>query len=55
MLPTIPGMVPNLLDLPAGCAFQDRCPQVHEHCRREEPPLAEVASRHAVRCWLHVA
>ena len=54
MLPAIAGMVPNLLDLPAGCAFQDRCPKVHERCRREEPPLAEAAARHAVRCWLHV-
>jgi peptide/nickel transport system ATP-binding protein/oligopeptide transport system ATP-binding protein len=54
MLPTIAGMVPNLLDLPAGCAFQDRCPKVHDRCRRDEPPLAEVGLRHAVRCWLHV-
>ena len=55
MLPAISGIVPNLLDLPAGCAFQDRCPKVHERCRREEPPLSDVGQGHAVRCWLHVS
>ena len=54
MLPAISGVVPNLLDLPTGCAFQDRCPKVHERCRREEPPLSDVGQGHAVRCWLHV-
>jgi oligopeptide/dipeptide ABC transporter ATP-binding protein len=55
MLPAIPGVVPSLTDLPAGCAFQDRCSHVHERCRREEPPLANIGSGHDVRCWLHVA
>ena len=55
MLPAIAGTVPNVLDLPPGCAFQDRCPKVHDRCRREEPPLATVELRHDARCWLHVA
>ena len=55
MLPAIAGTVPNVLDLPLGCAFQDRCPKVHDRCRREEPPLATVELRHDARCWLHVA
>ena len=55
MLPAIAGTVPNVLDLPPGCAFQDRCPKVHDRCRREEPPLAAVGWRHDARCWLHVA
>ena len=55
MLPAIAGMVPNVHDLPVGCAFQDRCPKVHERCRLEEPPLAAVGTTHDVRCWLHVA
>ncbi len=54
MLPAIAGTVPNVLDLPPGCAFQDRCPKVHDRCRREEPPLATVELRHDARCWLHV-
>jgi oligopeptide/dipeptide ABC transporter ATP-binding protein len=39
-LPVIPGRVPDLLNLPAGCRFADRCPRVQERCRVERPPLA---------------
>ena len=38
-LQEIPGMVPPLTALPAGCKFQDRCPAVQERCRTEEPAL----------------
>ncbi|SEB65302.1 peptide/nickel transport system ATP-binding protein/oligopeptide transport system ATP-binding protein [Nitratireductor aquibiodomus] len=57
-LHTIKGVVPNLLSLPRGCRFSDRCPDVHEPCRKWEPPLAspedgpDDGSRR-VRCWLH--
>ncbi len=62
-LKTIPGIVPNLLRLPQGCRFQDRCSQVHDACRQAEPPLAPAApgedggddGGHLVRCWLHVS
>jgi len=49
-LPVIPGQVPNLHDLPRGCSFQDRCPEVMEICRREEPPLVELTEAASVRC-----
>ncbi|MBL8200934.1 MAG: ABC transporter ATP-binding protein [Chromatiales bacterium] len=39
-LPVIPGRVPDLLNLPAGCRFADRCPRVQERCRMERPTLA---------------
>jgi peptide/nickel transport system ATP-binding protein/oligopeptide transport system ATP-binding protein len=56
-LNTIAGIVPSLLDLPQGCRFNDRCPHVHEPCRRVEPMLAvaenNIDSNHLVRCWLH--
>jgi oligopeptide/dipeptide ABC transporter ATP-binding protein len=39
-LPVIPGRVPDLLHLPAGCRFADRCPRVQERCRVERPTLA---------------
>jgi len=42
-LPTIEGVVPDMRDLPKGCRFQDRCPDVIEDCRREEPQLASIA------------
>ena len=38
-LPVIPGRVPDLLNLPAGCRFADRCPRVQGRCLVERPPL----------------
>lgn len=35
---------------PVGCPFAGRCPLVQELCRRESPPLREVAPRHLVAC-----
>ncbi len=55
MLATIPGIVPSLHDLPAGCPFQERCAQVHDRCRLQEPPLITVGAHHTVRCWLYDA
>ncbi len=52
-LTAIPGIVPSLLKLPAGCRFSDRCGHVHEPCRKSEPDLVEVSEDHQVRCWLH--
>ncbi len=43
-LPVIPGRVPDLLNLPAGCRFADRCPRVQERCRAERPVLTSPAS-----------
>ena len=48
----IAGVVPSLLDLPTGCPFNPRCPQVDEICRREKPTLREVADGHRVACWM---
>jgi len=49
-LPVIPGRVPDLLNLPAGCRFADRCPRVHERCRVERPPLAGGDGGNSVAC-----
>jgi peptide/nickel transport system ATP-binding protein len=38
-LPTIPGMVPDLLHLPSGCRFADRCTKVVPKCRKQRPTL----------------
>jgi oligopeptide/dipeptide ABC transporter ATP-binding protein len=35
-----------------GCLYCDRCPYVHDRCRREEPPLLSVSAAHNSRCWL---
>jgi peptide/nickel transport system ATP-binding protein len=50
LLPTIAGVVPQLASLPAGCSFAPRCALATASCRREAPPLADVAATHAVRC-----
>jgi peptide/nickel transport system ATP-binding protein/oligopeptide transport system ATP-binding protein len=56
-LNTIPGIVPSLLDLPAGCRFSDRCTEVHETCLKYEPTLERLEDSceddHQVRCWLY--
>jgi oligopeptide/dipeptide ABC transporter ATP-binding protein len=43
-LPVIPGMVPDLLHLPEGCRFADRCAKVHAACRRSMPELRGLDS-----------
>lgn len=48
----IPGNVPSILRLPAGCKFSTRCPVKRDICDRIDPPLAEVAPGHFVRCHL---
>ncbi len=56
-LDTIPGSVPNLIDLPPGCKFAPRCAARIENnltiCTEEEPPLKPTAPGHLVRCWLY--
>jgi len=51
-LRTIPGNVPGILDLPAGCKFETRCAERIEKCKTIEPELMEVAPGHWVRCHL---
>ena len=41
-LPTIKGMVPDLLHLPKGCRFADRCPKAKERCQNEIPRLSDL-------------
>ena len=47
-LAQIPGMAPNMLDLPAGCAFRERCPRSADACLAE-PPVS--GGDHSVRCF----
>ena len=50
LLEAIPGVVPNLLNIPPGCAFGDRCSRMSDNCRKNLPPLVEVKPGHLVRC-----
>ncbi|OEU53833.1 MAG: peptide ABC transporter ATP-binding protein [Desulfobacterales bacterium C00003106] len=49
-LPTIPGSVPDLISLPSGCRFADRCSDRFELCERM-PDMVDVGGGHRVRCW----
>lgn len=51
-LKAIPGMVPDLLDVPEGCSFQTRCSNAFEPCRKNEPVLTEIGPEHYVSCFL---
>lgn len=49
------GEIPSPVDLPAGCSFHTRCPQVMDHCRQIDPlmvPIDVTDSDHIVRCHL---
>ena len=48
-LPTIPGIVPALHNLPKGCRFQDRCKYCEQKCIDTEPDLEGEGNR-LVRC-----
>jgi oligopeptide/dipeptide ABC transporter ATP-binding protein len=47
----IPGTVPALTRLPAGCAFAPRCPLAVERCRQEYPSLRDFGGDHLAACW----
>jgi oligopeptide/dipeptide ABC transporter ATP-binding protein len=48
----IPGQVPPLWNMPAGCRFAPRCPHAMDVCRTTEPNLDTLEGTHSVSCWL---
>ena len=51
-LEQIEGSMPRLTEIPAGCAFNPRCPQVFDRCRIERPDLMDAGDTRA-SCWLY--
>ncbi|MCM8611966.1 ABC transporter ATP-binding protein [Accumulibacter sp.] len=51
-LQTIPGQVPSLSAMPAGCRFAARCEHAWDRCRQQSPQWRQVALDHRVRCHL---
>lgn len=49
----IPGALPDLRALPAGCKFHPRCPYVFDRCRAEDPRLISLGPDHNVACHLY--
>ena len=50
-LAEIPGIVPPLNDLPAGCAFAPRCRYADDRCHAEYPVYEEKRTGHWAACW----
>lgn len=51
ILPTIPGNPPNLLHLPPGCPYQERCHRVTDRCMRETPILTPFGNDRKRACF----
>jgi peptide/nickel transport system ATP-binding protein len=49
-LSTIAGTVPELVDLPAGCPFSDRCAFAIDQCISTRPPPVEISHGHVALC-----
>lgn len=47
------GEVPDPVNLPSGCRFASRCPEVMEECRGEEPIMYDVDEDQEARCILY--
>ena len=47
----IQGSMPRLAEIPQGCAFNARCPNVRDRCRKNRPELQSV-DESSVACWL---
>jgi oligopeptide/dipeptide ABC transporter ATP-binding protein len=54
-LRAIEGTVPIPGELPAGCAFNPRCPDRFAPCLVTPPPDYAVDADHAAKCYLHDA
>ncbi|MFK4087727.1 dipeptide/oligopeptide/nickel ABC transporter permease/ATP-binding protein [Kribbella sp. NPDC020789] len=50
-LTVIPGRMPDLADVPPGCAFAPRCALADDRCRRTEPEPAIAPDGSRVACW----
>jgi oligopeptide/dipeptide ABC transporter ATP-binding protein len=52
-MPAIAGSVPAPAETPPGCRFHPRCPLAQDRCSAAEPPLYDLGTKRASRCWLH--
>ncbi len=50
-LSTIQGSVPELVDLPAGCPFFERCPLATAECAVNRPLASDLGQAHQANCW----
>lgn len=49
-LPVIPGLMPDPMDLPKGCAFHPRCAMAEAICAQEQPKMCDFGNGHCAAC-----
>lgn len=52
-LESIPGSVPNPLNMPKGCRFEPRCVKAMAICKEQQPELTILGEDRTVRCFLY--
>ncbi|MBQ3221807.1 MAG: ABC transporter ATP-binding protein [Clostridia bacterium] len=50
---SIPGNVPNPVNMPNYCYFRERCAECTERCKGEYPHMVQVSPTHQVACYLY--
>lgn len=50
---TIPGNVPNPIEMPDNCFFKERCNRCIDRCDGQYPNLHSISESHKVACWLY--
>ncbi len=50
---SIPGQVPNPINMPNTCFFKDRCSRCINKCNGEYPKEVQVSDTHFVSCYLY--
>ena len=48
---SIPGKVPNPINMPDYCYFKDRCEMCVEQCTGDYPPMVQLSETHFVSCY----
>ena len=51
-LASIEGGLPDMVNLPEGCAFCSRCPFAMNVCTKYQPPVTKLDGLHEASCWL---
>jgi len=50
---SIPGQVPNPINMPENCHFNERCEFCQEGCKEKQPKLVDVGNGHYVACFVN--
>ncbi len=50
---SIPGQVPNPINMPDSCYFRNRCEKCIQRCNGEYPPMLQFSDTHFAACYLY--